>query len=302
MSTTSSIILLIVAVVFIVTIFILGLFTHISPSLLLIIMYTFLFFIFFVTGIYAAAAAVDTGGKDADEANKKAHSYYSWAASLALVLTGLAIVAIIIGIVLVIIGAPEEAIASGVTAAGGEAATIGVAKLAGELALTGLISEGIAEMKSASETISSTSEGKALAERISKEKKANKSLFDMGHGFSKFLHVILYIVLGTTIILTITVGILLAIGASIQGGSNSKKGLKKGAIGASLALFTGFMYLILFLVMWIKGKNLHKRLEKDLAKQEELTRNYLQQRHAQIGQAKGQYVRELISHHLNLPK
>ncbi len=282
-----------------------------------------------MTAGYAGDAAGKTGGPSADSANKSAHAYYTWSAVLGWVIVGLTVLAIIAGIIIAIMGTgtgvtegaaavggstaavgsaeaaavtggAEAGVLTGTAAAGSEAAG---AELATKTTVANLAAEGVAvtEATAASESVSATPEGKELATNIAKEKKANKSLFDTGKGFSKFIHVMLYIILGITMVLAFTVGLLLAIGAGIQGGSSSKAGLKKAAIGATISLFVVGMYVILFIVMWAKGKSVHKRLEKDLAKQEQMTRDYLQQQQEGTNQAKGQFARDLITHHFGLP-
>ena len=295
-------------VVAIIILFLVGLFTHLSPSFILIMMYVFLLANFIIAAGYAADAAAKTGGKNADEANKKASSYYNAAAILSWLIVGAAAIVIIAGILIAIFGGGEasagaEAAAGTEAALGAEAASAeaGVEKAASETAKT-LSKEGInkEEATIASKAVSNTPEGKEIAKKLEKEQKQGKSIFDTGQGFSKWLHYILYLMLGLTIALALTVGLLLAIGASIQGGSDNKAGLKKASIAASINLFIGGMYVIFFIVMYFRGRNLHKRLEEDLAKQEALTRTYLQQRQAGVAQAKGQYVGNLLVHNLGL--
>lgn len=302
----------VIVVVFIVLVFILGLFTHLSPALLLIMMYGFLLFVFIMTAGYAGDAAGKTGGKNADAANKKAHSYYTWAAVISWIIVGMSVIILILGILIAIFGGGEAAAAGGAAEAGVAGAEAGVAGAeagvagaeagaAAESTAANLAKQGVnmAEAESIAGQVSYSPEGKELESKIAKEKHAGRSLFDTGKGFSKFAHYILYILLGSTIALSFTVGLLLAIGASIQGGSTSmggKKGLKKAAIGATMSMFVSGMYVVLFIVMWARGRSLHKRLEEDLSKHEELARNYLTQEQ----QAKGQFARNLIYHHAGI--
>lgn len=315
MGATFIIIYSVLIVVFIVVLFVIGLFTHLSPSFILIMMFMFLALNFCISAGYAAQAAGQTGGKDADSQNKTAHEYYTWAAVISWIIVGVAVLAIIVAIVIAFLGGGEAAVAAEGTVAVGEgavavgeagavatAAETAAAEETATLTAQRLVKQGIstAEAEAASNAVSSTEEGRQIAERVAKEKKAGKSIFDTGHGASKLFHVFMYILLGLLIALSLTVGILMFIGASIQAQSDQKKGLKKAWIAASINLFISIAYIIFFLVMYFRGRSLHKRLEQDLAKQEQLTRDYLQQSHQGIQEAKGIYAREIISHHLGL--
>lgn len=303
---------LVSSVVFIVIIFVLGLFTHLSPTLLLIMMFGFLIYVYVVVAVYSGEAAGKTGGKDADAANKSSHGYYTWATVIAWVCLGISIF-IVIGLgLLAVFGGGEAAVgaeaAAGTEAAlGAEAASVeaAVEKTASETAKS-LAKEGIskAESEVASKAVSSTPEGSKIAQKIAKEEKEGGGFFQVLNkhqgSLGKLMKWVIYIALFITIILTFVIGLLLAIGASIQGGSDDKAGLKQAALGSALGLFVSGMYVIFFIVMYFRGRNLHKRLEEDLAKQKELTRTYLQQRQAGVAQAKGQYVGNLLVHNLGL--
>jgi len=292
---------LVSSVVFIVIIFVLGLFTHLSPTLLLIMMFGFLIYVYVVVAVYSGEAAGKTGGKDADAANKSSHGYYTWATVIAWVCLGISIF-IVIGLGLLAVFGGGEAAVGAEAAAGTEAA---VEKTASETAKS-LAKEGIskAESEVASKAVSSTPEGSKIAQKIAKEEKEGGGFFQVLNkhqgSLGKLMKWVIYIALFITIILTFVIGLLLAIGASIQGGSDDKAGLKQAALGSTLGLFVSGMYVIFFIVMYFRGRNLHKRLEEDLAKQKELTRTYLQQRQAGVAQAKGQYVGNLLVHNLGL--
>lgn len=300
MGSTFIIIYSIIVVVFIVILFVVGLFTNISPSFILITMYVFVLFIFIMTAGYAADAAAKTGG--VDDANKEAHTYYTWAAVISWIIIGIAIILIIGAIILAIFGGGEAAAAGEAAAESGTLAS-GLESQAIRTAESGITKEAKESLTSkAMDLLPKTPENEALQKRLKKEERGAGGFF---HSTSKSILAkgvrgIMYILLFFTTALAMLVGILLAIGASKQGKSESQKGVKKAAIGATMSILVASAYIIFFFVMFIRGRNLNKRLHEDLIKQHDLITAYNEQKQINIDTARGDFAKNLLLHHTGL--
>lgn len=241
----------------------------------MIFMLVLILFAFIVAAVYSGSAAGKTGGGKADQANKNAHSNYVNSTIIGWIVTAAVVLSICIAIYL---GAEAAAAAKAVSVQETapvkvETKTITNAQVMHELSLP----------------VADTPETQALNKNIEKKAKSKgffERLSDNQKSSAKGIRIFLYLSLFTFIVLAILAGTYAAIGSAEQQKSESKEGLKPGTISAIINLFVAGMFIVFFIVMYIKDRAIHKRLKQDIIKHHEFAMEYSKERKAQVTGAK----------------
>lgn len=238
---------IIAVVLVVIVLFIVGLFTKLSGTYMIILIFVLVAIVAFTSAVYVTAAATDTGSKDSDAANKSAHGWYTTASVIAWITIGI----VVIGIVLMIIGAiflfgsgaGEAAIAEDAAASLGKK----FAQKAASQALQWAQKNG----------------SKELLNSIKHDE--SHGLFDRLNKHKAIKYIVLFIIYGT-IALAFFIGLFAAIGAIAQSGSEQQKGLGKATVSAVMAIFVSISIIVFILVMYLREKKKVKALEEDVQK------------------------------------
>jgi hypothetical protein len=266
MVATFTIIYIIIVVVVVILLFILGLYTKISGTFMIILILVLLTIVFFTSAVYVTQSAADTGGGKVDDANKAAHSWYSTAAIISWIIIGLAVIALILLIIgaIFLFGSGE-----------GEAGLMADGMVESVGARLGLSTEQMGMAKNALKWAKDNGSPDLLKKLKHDE---SHGLFDSlnkhKHGFGKTIKYVVLFSLYSIILLAFMVGLFAAIGAIIQSGSAQQKGLGKATVAATMSLFAAISVIVFMIVMSLREKSRQKAYTNDIQKAtQEYTKN-----------------------------